>query len=152
MGRPQKERDISEPPRIRSFRPVGVSQPFLEKVELTIDEFEAIRLADHRGFDHEQAAEKMGISRTTFTRLIERARSKMADALIEVKELFVEGGNIHFRRNIFRCGNCGYLIRIDITGQRPQKCPRCGSIHFTDLARTYGHGACCRRRWRGGRS
>ena len=151
MGRPQKERGVTEPPRIQSFKPTGVPRQVLERVSLTIDEFEAIRLADHQGLDHEHAAEKMNISRTTFTRLIEKARRKIADALIEVKELYIEGGSVHFRRNIFRCGNCGKLIRMNIGDPSPRKCPQCGSINLIDLAQTYGHGPCCRRRGRGGR-
>ena len=150
MGRPPKERGISEPPRIQSFKPAGVPLRVLERVSLTLDEFEAIRLADHQGLDHEQAAERMGISRTTFTRLIEKARHKTACSLIEVKELHIEGGNVHFRRNVFRCGDCGNLVRIDIGEPYPVKCPQCGSIAFVDLAQLYGHGSCCRRRRRGG--
>lgn len=152
MGRPQKERGISEPPRIHSFRPLSVPKECLDTVTLTIDEFEAVRFADQQGLDHKDAARNMGISRTTFTRLIEKARKKIADALIDVKELCIEGGNVHFRRNIFRCASCRHLIRIDISDPRPAQCPQCGSMNVTDLAGTYGHGPCCRRRWKSRRN
>ena len=57
-----------------------------------MDEFEALRLADHQGLYHEQAATKMNISRQTFGRIVSEARSKVATALIEEKALKIGGG------------------------------------------------------------
>ena len=59
----------------------------LEKIELFEDEMEAIRLADFEGLYQQECADKMGISRTTFSRLIESARKKIADALLHTKAL-----------------------------------------------------------------
>lgn len=66
----------------------------LEEVTLTLDELEALRLADFNGLYQEQAAEKMNISRATFARIIESARRKVADALLHGKALRVEGGPV----------------------------------------------------------
>lgn len=77
MPRPQSNRIVYEPPVFTDFKPVGVKGLALEQVLLTIDEFEAFRLADHVGLSHEEAAEEMEISRPTFTRLIEQARKKL---------------------------------------------------------------------------
>jgi predicted DNA-binding protein (UPF0251 family) len=65
----------------------------LEAVNLTVDEFEAVRLADLEGLYQENAAEKMRISRQTFGRILDSAHKKIADALVNGKALSIEGGN-----------------------------------------------------------
>jgi len=59
---------------------------------LSIDEFEAVRLADLVGLKHEDAAKKMHISRPTFSRIVSSARCKIADALVNIKAIKIEGG------------------------------------------------------------
>jgi predicted DNA-binding protein (UPF0251 family) len=59
----------------------------LENVELSKDEMEAIRLADFQGLYHEEAANKMEVSRPTFGRILNTARKKIADALINGKTI-----------------------------------------------------------------
>jgi predicted DNA-binding protein (UPF0251 family) len=59
----------------------------LKTVELTKDEMEAIRLADFENLYHEEAADKMEISRATFGRILNLARKKVADALINAKTI-----------------------------------------------------------------
>jgi len=51
------------------------------------DEMEALRLADYEGLYQQECADKMGISRTTFSRLVESARKKIADALLHMKAI-----------------------------------------------------------------
>ncbi len=68
---------------------------------MTLDEFEAMRLASLDGLYQEQAAEQMNISRPTFSRIIESAHRKMADALVHGKALRIEGGPVHLQRR--RC-------------------------------------------------
>jgi predicted DNA-binding protein (UPF0251 family) len=62
----------------------------LEEVNLSLDELEAIRLADYEGLYHEQAAEKMNISRPTFGRILNEARRKLAEVLVDGKALKIE--------------------------------------------------------------
>jgi predicted DNA-binding protein (UPF0251 family) len=64
---------------------------------LTLDQLEALRLADLMGLYHEEAAEEMGISRATFGRIVEEARRKIADALVNGKALLIEGGNTEMK-------------------------------------------------------
>ena len=78
MARPKCCRRIDWAPDCRIFKPIGVPASSLEEVVLSLDEFEAIRLADLERLYHEQAAEKMGISRQTFGRILESARGKVA--------------------------------------------------------------------------
>lgn len=143
MPRPKKERLVHQPPLYTSFKPVGVRANDLSYIPLNLDEFEAIRLTDYLGKDHAEAADEMGISRSTFTRLVEKARRKVSQFLIEGRHLFIEGGNIHFRGNILRCQNCGHMFKTGF--ENPIRiCPSCGSTDLMDLAGGFGHGKCCR--------
>lgn len=61
---------------------------------MTLDEFEAMRLADLDGLHQEQAAEQMRVSRPTFSRIVDSAHRKMADVLVHGKALRIEGGPV----------------------------------------------------------
>jgi len=76
------------------FKPRGVPTVDLEEVVLSLDEFEAVRLADYEQLYQEEAAVKMNISRQTFGRIINEARRKIADILVNAKALKIEGGKI----------------------------------------------------------
>lgn len=149
MPRPKRNRMIQKPPAFHRFKPQGVPGAMLESITLTLDEYEAIRLADYENLDHNEAAEKMEISRSTFTRLVDRARKKVALFLVQGRELMIEGGSVHFHENLFRCRSCGAMIHTPI-GQQPETCPSCGCIDFVDLAGRFGHGRCCHNRGRRG--
>ena len=62
----------------------------LEEITLSIDELEAIRLADFVGLYHEDAAKKMKVSRQTFGRILQNAHKKVAESLLEGKALRIE--------------------------------------------------------------
>lgn len=142
MPRPQKERIVNQPPLYSSFKPTGVRKSGLQQLTLTLDEYEAVRLADYLEMEHEEAAGEMEISRSTFTRLLERARKKVSAFLIEGKELCIEGGRIHFRGNIIRCLSCGHVFNTGFD-REVTLCPACGSGDLLDMAGGYGHGRCC---------
>jgi hypothetical protein len=98
-------------------------------VLLTLDEYEAIRLADLEGLYQEQAAARMKVSRQTFGRIVETARRKVADVLVHGKTLRIEGGPVAAR------------------GRVPVLCPRChGALGLTEGS---GSAACphCRKRF-----
>jgi predicted DNA-binding protein (UPF0251 family)/predicted Fe-Mo cluster-binding NifX family protein len=86
------DRRVAALPAISVFKPAGVPIRELEELSLTLDEFEALRLADHEGLYQEAAALRMGVSRQTFGRIVEAARGKVADALVNGKALRIEGG------------------------------------------------------------
>jgi len=140
MPRPRIERRVKEPPRFQRFKPVGIPARLLEQIPLTLDEFEALRLADYNDLEHEAAAKEMEISRPTFTRLVDAARKKVTRALVEGKEIFIMGGSVYFRNNIIRCLNCGTIIPIDFENDAGIKCPNCGGTEFTNLAQQFGFG------------
>ena len=144
MARPQKKRTVHRPPVHVAFKPTGIQSRFLETLPLALDELEAIRLADYMGMDHADSAHEMEISRSTFSRLVERARRTVAEFLLEGRHLQVDGGEIHFQQNRVRCDECGHLLAASFD-PGPMKCPSCGSTNLTDLAGGFGHGRCCRR-------
>jgi len=92
MARPPLDRRVQSAPKALSFKPAGIPARELEEIVLTLDEFEAIRLADYEGLYQEAAALRMGVSRQTFGRIVEAARRKVADTLVNGKALRVEGG------------------------------------------------------------
>lgn len=81
-GRPKKQRKIGVNPRITQFSPRGKpGRP--DETELKMDEFEAIRLADFIHLSQKKAAESMGISQQTFSRILCRARRAIAEAIVK---------------------------------------------------------------------
>ena len=90
--RPKKTRWIRCEPGERCFRPQHKSSDDLEGVILTLDEFEAVRLLDFEENTQERAAKKMKVHRSTVSRIIASAHKKIADALINVKAVKIEGG------------------------------------------------------------
>ena len=94
MSRPCRCRRIRCKPDINYFKPRGIPADMLEEVNLTLDELEAVRLADFDGLYQEDAAKKMNISRQTFGNIIEKAHKKIADVLLNAKALKIEGGTV----------------------------------------------------------
>ena len=77
MSRPKCCRHIGAMPGKTFFQPVGAAPSSFEAVLLTLDEYEAIRLADLDGLYQEQAASRMSVSRQTFGRIVEAAHRKL---------------------------------------------------------------------------
>ena len=132
MVRPKKNRLIGFDPKINYFKPRGIPVIDLEEVRLTVDEREAIRLADLLGMCHEDAGRQMGVSRATFGRIVQRARQVVADAIINGKAVRVEGGNYKMvgPMRIFRCRACHYEWQEPFGTGRPEKCGGCGGDDF----------------------
>ena len=74
MPRPKQCRRVCLKPGCTYFKPAGVPTRALKELVVSVDELEAMRLADVEGFYHEQAADQMGVSRRTFGRIIDSAR------------------------------------------------------------------------------
>ncbi len=119
MARPEKLRRIGCLAKGRGFKPIGRPAAELLVETLRLDELEALRLADLEGLYQEAAAEQMGVSRATFARILERARSAVARALIDEKLLVIGEGPV-----------------VASPGG-PLPCP----IH--DFGRRRGRGCCC---------
>ena len=94
LPRPFSPRRIDCSPGATYFKPAGIPLRDLQEITLTLDELEALRLADLEGLYQEEAAERMQVSRPTFGRIVESARKKVADALVHGSALRVDGGPV----------------------------------------------------------
>jgi predicted DNA-binding protein (UPF0251 family)/predicted Fe-Mo cluster-binding NifX family protein len=97
MPRPTVERIVASAIVNRGFRPSG-ARAAADEVVLALDEAEALRLADLEGLYQRAAAQRMGVSRQTFGRIIESARRKTADALLNGKKLRIAGGVVSVQK------------------------------------------------------
>jgi predicted DNA-binding protein (UPF0251 family) len=77
-------------PQVRHFYPALplVSQP-KPPIFMTYEEFEALRLVDYEGLTQEEAGKRMGVSRGTVWRALNSARKKIAQMLVEGRELII---------------------------------------------------------------
>ncbi len=92
MVRPRKCKMVYARPDVTYFKPRTISMTELEEVEITVEEFEAIRLKDFEEKEQTDAAKAMGISQPTLHRLLSSARKKIAEALVEGKAIMIKGG------------------------------------------------------------
>jgi predicted DNA-binding protein (UPF0251 family) len=88
-GRKKIMRHIAHDHSNVCFKPCGVQGKYLEKTILDEDEIEAIRLSDYEGLYQQECADRMGISRTTFSRILQQARQKVSDALLHSKAIIM---------------------------------------------------------------
>ena len=132
MVRPQKNRLVAFNPEVSYFKPRGIPMVALEEVTLTVDEREAVRLADLLDLTHEEAGRRMGVSRATFGRIVQRARQIVADALINGKAINVGGGSyrIDHTVRVFYCPDCRNTWEEAPGTGRPEVCPGCEETNF----------------------
>jgi predicted DNA-binding protein (UPF0251 family) len=155
MARPVKWRRVGFIPEVTYFKPARVPLRTLEEVALTVEEAEAIRLKDLEGLEQEQCAERMSISRPTYHRVLQSARGKIADVLINGKALRIQGGNFALDSQPFRCVRNSHEWEVpfeEVAAGRRLACPRCQSPGVP-AAHPWGYGAGLgwgRRRGRGG--
>ena len=90
MARPKKCRFVRGGPGAYYFKPRAVPLIYLKEITLSLDELEAMRLADYQGLYHEKASRQMRVSRATFGRILDQARRKVVEALLEGKALKIE--------------------------------------------------------------
>jgi predicted DNA-binding protein (UPF0251 family) len=93
MPRPRKRRFVADHPRADYFKPRGVPLNATEEVILPVEGLEALRLADVEGLEQQEAAQHMGVSRPTFSRILAHARGVVSRALVKGWALRIEGGD-----------------------------------------------------------
>ncbi len=97
MARPRTKRRITGDLGPRAFVPRGSRPGAVERLTLTLDGLEALRLTDLEGLYQEEAAQRMGVSRATFARVLTEARGAVADALVNGKAVQISGGPVEHR-------------------------------------------------------
>lgn len=129
MPRPRKHRRLGRTPQPAIYKPTGARLETLDCVTLLHEELESLRLADLEGRYQVQAAQEMGVSRSTFQRIVTEARRKVAQALVDGTALRIEGGTFNAPPMRWRCDDCGHRWHVEHgSGQgRPHACPACHS-------------------------
>ena len=130
MPRPRRKRIIESPPAMEGFKPFGIPITELEPVILLYEEYESMRLADYEGLTQEEAAERMQVSRPTFTRIYQQARQSIARAFVEGKAILIEGGDYHTEDFWYRCEDCMKLV---ISDSITESCNYCQSASLRKL-------------------
>jgi len=95
-------------------------------VELLYEEYEAIKLADYDLMNHLEASKLMGVSRATFARIYETARRKLANALVETREIRSVYGNAWLEGSWYTCIACHAKFTIP-EQMNDHLCPMCRS-------------------------
>ena len=106
MVRPHKPRRIGHRLQSLFYKPAGIPVSQLERVEISIDELEALRLVDAEFMDQATAAEHMNVSRATVGRILSSARKKTARALSQGMAIAIESGSadLEFYTGCPKCG------------------------------------------------
>jgi predicted DNA-binding protein (UPF0251 family) len=130
--RPFRLRKISNPPVISGFKPYGFEKNAIKpgSVFLHLEEYEALRLCDYEMLNHHQAAILMAISRPTLTRIYSKARIKIAEALVQGKQIIIQGGKIYFDSEWYSCRSCGCYFNNPEKQDKIKECPLCRSSDF----------------------
>ncbi len=136
MARPVKWRKIEKAPEVSCFVPLLKSNDNVPKNILKIEELEAIRLKDLLGLEQNECAERMGVSRPTFQRILFSAREIIADCLVNGKAIQIEGGD--YTQNIchVKCLDCGKewsekFENVVLKYKTNFFCPSCGSVKIS---------------------
>jgi predicted DNA-binding protein (UPF0251 family) len=93
VARPRLCRRVDGMPKATYFKPRAIPLRDLSEARLTVEGFEAIRLADLEELTMEKAASRMGVSRHTFGRILAEGRQAVADALVHGRALRIAGGD-----------------------------------------------------------
>lgn len=132
MSRPRKARRVTDPPKMKGFRPFGMQSCVRESIKLTYEEFESFRLVNYDQLPQEVAAKQMNVSRPTFTRIYNKALALIAKSFVEGKSLEIEGGDYQLDKEWYRCKKCYKLIQ-GMENHVP--CKDCNSYGESELVR-----------------
>jgi len=133
MPRKKRQRRLLAPPSVKGFSVFGPKNR-AEQVVLFFEEYEAIKLLDYDNLTQEEAAVCMEVSRPTLTRIYEAARNKVAQSMVEGKDLLIRGGNFQFDENWYRCNECN--AKFNMAGA-DKSCPVCQSKDIISLNEFY---------------
>jgi predicted DNA-binding protein (UPF0251 family) len=92
--RPKKDRIVKSRPVAKQFKPADfpANRKKPMEIHLDMDEWEALRLKHSEGLDQIASAKKMGVSQSTFQRILMQAHIKVTDMLVKGSLLKIGGG------------------------------------------------------------
>lgn len=121
----KQQRRLVSPPILQGFKPIGIAFADSENIALLYEEYEAFRLSNYSAMKQEQAAELMHVSRPTFTRIYNSALRKIAKAFTEGCSIVIEGGDVSFDKQWYRCQECHTVFHCP--AENPGFCISCES-------------------------
>jgi len=150
MARPKLCRNVDVSPSFTIFTP-GPTRTVGDDIVLHVEEFEAMRLkhcpinasTKTKDNDYEkkvvkfltqqEAAAEMGVSQSTFSRILEQAHRKVTEALLHGHPIHIEGGRYGVKQvhHSFSCQDCLAEWPVPGDGESTEEkipsCPACGS-------------------------
>jgi len=124
---------MQTPPMMNGFHPFGAPVQGVKSEILLFEEYESLRLADYDNLTQEEAAERMQVSRPTFARIYDKARKVIAKAFVEGKSIVIEGGNVNFEKDWFRCNKCNSTFIASSMNNQNESCPICDYEHVVHV-------------------
>jgi uncharacterized protein len=115
---------------MKGFKPFGMPMCEAKIVKLQFDEYESLKLVEYENLPQGLAAERMDISRPTLTRVYNSALKKIAKAFVECMIIEIEGGNVEFDKEWYKCNKCFRLIEGI---ENHTKCKNCTSFGANEL-------------------
>ena len=129
--RRKRFRKVGSPPVLKGYMPIGLPHNETDNITLLYEEYEAFRLADYSGLIHEKAAIIMNVSRPTFTRIYNNCVNKLAKAFAEGRPILIEGGDVEFDKQWYRCNDCAIVFHYQ--NNNKVKCISCDSNNIENI-------------------
>ncbi len=120
MARPRKQRRVRCMPSNMHYGPTSCDGKS-EKVIMTVDEFETIRLIDFENKSQEECAEMMNVGRSTVQGIYKDARFKVASALVNGHLLMIDGGDFTLHED-----GCEQQMKRECCGKKEERRECCG--------------------------
>ena len=133
MSRPVRNRRMNRPPLVKGFIPYGGQLLSEEKIQLLMEEYEAIRLMDYEMLTQLSAAKMMDVSRPTFTRIYDSARKKISRALVLSLQFEIGGGNVELKGQWYSCKQCNAIFETKESKLDELYCPHCKSTKLDNV-------------------
>ena len=134
MPRPQKYRNVCNPPKMKGFKPFGIAKCATEHVVLQYYEYETIKLVNYESYSQEEAAERMNVSRPTLTRIYNSALFKISQAFVEGKSIIIDGGTIKFDEEWYKCKKCFKVVKDSDNTIQCTGCNHYGTVEHLDVS------------------
>jgi len=125
-------RKVGSPPVVKGFKPIGNPNKEVNIVSILYEEYESFRLVDYSGLRQEEAANIMNVSRPTFTRIYNSCLKKLAKAFAEGNSIHIEGGNVKFDKQWYRCNDCTTVFHHH-HDEENQECLSCESENIEHI-------------------